>query len=220
MAKLTKEEKAARKAARKAAGKGLWAEFKEFMNRGNAFMLAVGVVIGGAFTAIVSAFTSILLNAVTAAVPGGLAGLVTPIKTATAINMAAAAGISPDQMVISAKDYLAIESVAMRNLYVGYGGYYYFSSMPILNWGALINAVISFIIVGLVLFIIVKAVNTAAAKKAEAEAKARERYYEKHPEERPVPPEPGVPEPTEKELLASILVELKKSNGEKPEPKK
>ena len=35
-------------------GPGLWAEFKEFINRGNAFMLAVGVVIGGAFSAIVS----------------------------------------------------------------------------------------------------------------------------------------------------------------------
>jgi hypothetical protein len=59
----------------------------------------------------------------------------------------------------------------------------------------------------------------AAAKKAEAEAKARERYYEKHPEERPVEPEPEAPKPTQEELLTSILVELKKANGEEaPEP--
>ena len=215
MAKLTKEEKAARKAERKKAGKGLWAEFKEFMNRGNAFMLAVGVVIGGAFTAIVSAFTSILLNLVTAAVPGGLAGLVTPLKTSTAIQLAAGAGISEEQMVLTAKDWAAIDSVAIRGLYTAYGGNYYFNSMPILNWGALINAIISFIIVGIVLFIVVKVVNGAAKKKAEAEARARERYYQKHPEERPVEPEPEAPKPTQEELLAGILAELKKQNGGK-----
>ena len=33
MAKLTKEEKAAKKAERKAAGKGLWNEFKTFINK-------------------------------------------------------------------------------------------------------------------------------------------------------------------------------------------
>ena len=82
----------------------------------------------------------------------------------------------------------------------------------IIDWGTLINAVIAFVIIAVVLFIIVKVVNAAAAKKAEAEAKARERYYEKHPEERPVEPEPGIPEPTEQELLKAILVELKKQN--------
>ena len=52
----------------------------------------------------------------------------------------------------------------------------------------------------------------AEAKKAEAKAKALEKYYEKHPEERPVPPEEGTPEPTEADLLKEILGELKKQN--------
>ena len=43
-----------------------------------------------------------------------------------------------------------------------------------------------------------------AAKKAELQAKAKEAYYEKHPEERPVPPEPGKPEPTELDYLKEI----------------
>lgn len=214
MAKLTKEEKAARKAERKAAGKGLWNEFKAFMNRGNAFMLAVGVVIGGAFSAIVGAFTNILLNAVMAVVPGGLAGLVTPIKTSTAVGLAEGAGLTEAELILSAKDWAA-KDAAIRGLYTAHGGNYYFSSMPILDWGTLINAVISFIIVGIVLFLIVKAVNVAAEKREALEAKAREAYYEKHPEERPVPPEPGVPEPTEKDILNAILAELKKSNAEK-----
>ena len=33
---------------------GLWAEFKEFISRGNVMDLAVGVIIGSAFTAIVN----------------------------------------------------------------------------------------------------------------------------------------------------------------------
>ena len=55
----------------------LWKEFKNFINKGNAFMLAVGVVIGGAFSAITNAFVNILLSVCTWAVPGGLKGLVT-----------------------------------------------------------------------------------------------------------------------------------------------
>ena len=200
------KEKKARK------GSGLWKEFKDFMNRGNAFMLAVGVVIGGAFSAIVSAFTSILLNAVMAVIPGGLGGLVTPIYTNTAISLAEGAGLSKEQLVLSAKDWSQLD-VALRGLYNPHGGKYYFASMPILDWGTLINAVISFIIVGLVLFIIVKVINTATKKKQELEEKAREEYYKKHPEERPVPPEPGVPEPTEVELLKEIRDALVKKEA-------
>ena len=83
MAKLTKEEKAARRKERKAAGKGLWDEFKAFINKGNAFMLAVGVVIGGAFSAIVTAFVNILTSLATWPVPGGLKGLVTVLPAVT-----------------------------------------------------------------------------------------------------------------------------------------
>ena len=80
---MTKEEKAARKAERKKAGKGIWAEFKAFINRGNAFMLAVGVVIGGAFNAIVTSLVNILMSLATWGVPGGLKGLVTVLPALT-----------------------------------------------------------------------------------------------------------------------------------------
>ena len=62
--------------------KSLWAEFKEFINKGNAFMLAVGVVIGGAFNAIVTALVNILMSVATWGVPGGLKGLVTVLPAA------------------------------------------------------------------------------------------------------------------------------------------
>ena len=38
------------------------AEFKEFISRGNVIDLAVGVIIGGAFSAIVTSLTDNLLN--------------------------------------------------------------------------------------------------------------------------------------------------------------
>ena len=63
--------------------KSLWAEFKEFINKGNAFMLAVGVVIGGAFNAIVTALVNILMSVATWGVPGGLKGLVTVLPAAS-----------------------------------------------------------------------------------------------------------------------------------------
>lgn len=64
-------------------GPGFWKEFKEFINRGNAFMLAVGVVIGGAFGAIVNAFVNMLMSLATWPVPGGLSGLVTVLPALT-----------------------------------------------------------------------------------------------------------------------------------------
>ena len=238
MARLTKEEKAARKAEKKKAGKGLWAEFKEFINRGNAFMLAVGVVIGGAFSAIVNAFVNMLTSLATWPVPGGLKGLVTVLPAVTdaqkgatflgaqgTYNLQAFSMSEANERVIEfaaaqGRVGLTVEDVdfiqwknSLLGLYELHGTTYTSKMSAIIDWGTLINAVIAFIIIAVVLFIIVKAVNAAAAKKAAAEARARERYYEKHPEERPVEPEPEAPKPTQEELLAGILAELKKQNA-------
>ena len=197
----------------------LWHEFKAFINKGNAFMLAVGVVIGGAFSAIVNAFVNILMSVATWAVPGGLAGLVTVLPAlsagqkgldgigqsfaaadynANALALGTAAGITDDG---SAAIY---GSNVLSSNYTKYGTRWYFNGSAIINWGSLINAVISFLIIALVLFIIVKVINTFAKKRAELAAKAKEDYYKKHPEERPVEPEPGAPVPTELDYLKEI----------------
>ena len=200
-------------------GKGLFQEFKEFINKGNAFMLAVGVVIGGAFGAIVTAFVNILLSVATWAVPGGLKGLVTVLPAlndaqkgfegvgqsfakgdfdAIALQVGQAAGITDNG------DALLYGNAKLTANYTAHGGRFYFNGSAIIDWGTLLTAIISFLIIALVLFIIVKVVSVAAAKKAALQAKAQEEYYNKHPEERPVPPEPGKPEPTEVELLKEI----------------
>ena len=228
-------------------GKGLWAEFKDFINKGNAFMLAVGVVIGGAFSAIVTAFVNILLSVATWPVPGGLKGLVTVLPAFP--GSAAQKGMDPNLSIkigektvslgqkfnmaylqdlakaLAEKTYgvdvvkdnpQLIESVKATIIgkYTLHGTLYTYNMSAVIDWGALLTAFISFIIIAIVLFVIVKVVASASAKKAELEAKAQEEYYKKHPEERPVEPEPGAPAPTEVELLTEIRDALVKK--EKP----
>ena len=200
-------------------GPGLWKEFKEFINKGNAFMLAVGVVIGGAFSAIVNAFVNMLMSVATWAVPGGLKGLVTVLPAlndaqkgfdgvgqsfakadydAVALQIGQAAGITDDGQA------LLYGSGKLSANYTAHGARFYFNGSAIIDWGALLTAIISFIIIAIVLFVIVKVVNTVQRKNEEIKAKALEEYYKKHPEERPVEPEPGEPVPTELDYLKEI----------------
>ena len=224
---MAKKEKKANK-----KGKGIFTEFKEFINKGNAFMLAVGVVIGGAFGAIVTAFVNILLSVATWPVPGGLKGLVSVLP---ALNPAQSGPVGQsftmDQLVDKTIAYAASQGVELQRTdesfiewqnsllakYTQHGTTFTFNGAAVIDWGALLTAIISFIIIAVVLFIIVKVVATAAAKKAALEAKQKELYYEKHPEERPVEPEPGAPEPTELDVLKEIRDALVKKEEAKQE---
>ena len=57
-------------------------EFKEFIGRGNVMDMAVGVIIGGAFTAIVTSLTDNIINPLISLIAGGsatkISGLVVP----------------------------------------------------------------------------------------------------------------------------------------------
>ena len=216
---------------------GFFKEFKEFINRGNAFMLAVGVVIGGAFSAIVNAFVNILLSVATWPVPGGLKGLVSVLPALTDAQKGAAflvdgATVNYQSFTMAQANERVIQFAAAQGktlalddadfiqwknsllgLYDQHGTTFTYKMSAVIDWGALLTAVISFIIIAIVLFIIVKVVNTAQKKKAELEAKQKEAYYEKHPEERPVPPEPGKPEPTELDYLKRIADALDKKEA-------
>ena len=214
-------------------GKGFVAEFKEFINKGNAFMLAVGVVIGGAFSAIVTAFVNMLLSVATWGVPGGLKGLVTVLPALNDAQKGAAFMVDGQvtnlqsfsmaeandrviQFAAAQGKTLALEDAefiqwktSLLGLYDQHGTTYTYKMSAIIDWGALLTAFISFIIIAIVLFIIVKVVNTAQKKTEEFKARELEKYYEKHPEERPAPVEPGVPAPTQEELLTQIRDILK-----------
>ena len=173
--------------------KSLWQEFKEFINKGNAFMLAVGVVIGGAFNAIVTALVNILMSVATWGVPGGLKGLVTVLpalndaqkgmdpalglgqafKTSELQELATKlANATYTEEVVAANPNL-IESVKATILgkYTLHGTTYTYNMSAVIDWGTFINAILAFIIIAITLFIIVKVTTFLAKKREEAKAK-------------------------------------------------
>ncbi len=197
-AKKKAEKKAKAKKAEKEAGnkvKGLWGEFKKFINRGNVVDMAVGVVIGGAFSTIVTAVVNILLSVCTWGVPGGLSGLVTVLPAANA----AQAGLTGVGQSFDAKDIIEVTvsygkafcqqsadfSATSDNFftiqnqmlasYKLYGSTYVYNGAAVINWGAVINAVISFLIIAIVLFVILKIVNGIKAKAIEINNKTKEK---------------------------------------------
>ena len=62
--------------------KKLVKEFQEFISRGNVMDMAIGVIIGGAFTAIVTSLTEDVINPLIKLIAGGnvgeIGGLVVP----------------------------------------------------------------------------------------------------------------------------------------------
>lgn len=192
-------------------GSKLWSEFKAFISRGSVLDLAVGVVIGGAFSAIVNSVVNMLISLCTWGVPGGITGLITILP---AINDSQKGYESLElNATYSAHDFLAMKDYTKyKDLYNAYGGTYVYKGLAVIDWGTLINAVISFFIIAIVLFTIVKVANTLRAKKEEMNKKLLEDYYNKHPEERPAPVVLGAPAPTEAELLTQIRDLLKEQN--------
>ena len=111
-------------------------EFKEFIMRGNVMDLAVGVIIGGAFGAIVTAFIDNMIMPFIGLLTGGMD------FSQQFIVLKAPEGMS-------ASDIKSIEQA--KEVGANVWGY-----------GAFITAVINFLIIALVIFLIVKAVNKAA----------------------------------------------------------
>jgi len=212
---------------------GILKEFVAFVNRGSVVDLAVGVIIGGAFSAIVSAVVNIFLSLCTWAVPGGLKGLVTVLPAANDAQQGivgigqtftdvtdATIKFAASQNIAINKDsdtFIQFQNTLLK-YYTAHGNTYYFNSCALIDWGALLNAVISFLIIALVLFSILKAVNRFKNAKEELKAKAQEEFYKLHPEQRPAPAIPGVPQapaPTQMDVLVQIRDELKKQNAPK-----
>ena len=160
---------------------GFFAEFKEFISRGSVIDLAVGIIIGGAFTAIVTALTGHILTPL-------INWLISSIFKGNALESARTVLGQPVLNELGQIDW-------DKTLFI--------------DWGAFIGAIINFILIAFVLFLIVRTINKAKEAKEKLAAKELEKYYEKHPEEKPKPAEPGVPAPTQEELLTQIRDILK-----------
>jgi large conductance mechanosensitive channel len=113
-------------------------EFKEFIARGNVFDMAVGIVMGAAFTAIVNS---------------AVADLVMPLV-----------GVLTSGVDFGDK-FIALNGEAYASLAAAKE-----AGAPIITYGVFVNAVINFLIVSFVIFMLIKQVNRL--KKQEATAPA------------------------------------------------
>lgn len=148
--------------AKKKGGK-LIAEFKEFISRGSVIDLAVGVIVGGAFTSIVNSLVDDIVMPVIGIITGGIdfSSLKFTIKL-------------PEELV----------DVAPATV----------------NYGLFIQNVINFFLTALVIFLLVKGINSFRKKKAEEPA-----------------PEPD-PEPSDEVKLLTEIRDLM-AKDEKPAAK-
>ena len=193
--------------------KKFFEEFKKFITRGNVLDMAVGVIIGGAFTSIVNGLTNNVLkpviNWILALVvgEGGLESAVTFLSKKTTLDSA------------------GNEVVDLANsIYI--------------DWGALVSAIINFLLIAIVLFLIVKIMNSINSGWADIKKEAKEMYSKevlelrkqgkkkkeikkilkerklKLEEENKLKAEEAKKNapPTTEQLLTSILEELKKKN--------
>ena len=176
--------------------KKFFADFKAFISRGNVLDMAVGVIIGGAFGAIVTALVNILLSLCMWAVPGGIKGLITVLpamndaqKGIEGIGQSfSAAQLNEMAAIYQAKFPLDANPVqGLKGLYTLHGTTYTYNMCSVIDWGAFINAIISFLIIAAVLFTVVKVAMASAKKRADIKAKIEAEKYKKwaeaHPEE-------------------------------------
>lgn len=121
----------------------MFKEFKDFIARGNVVDLAVGIIIGAAFTAIVNSLVADLINPIIGMITGGI-------------------DFSNLFVNLGEGDFASL--AAARE-----------AGAPVFAYGSFITAVINFLIIAWVVFLIVKGVNRlkdATAKKEEAAAAA------------------------------------------------
>ncbi|ALJ14789.1 MULTISPECIES: large conductance mechanosensitive channel protein MscL [Sphingopyxis] len=134
-------------------------EFREFIARGNVIDLAVGVIIGGAFATITGSLTEDLIMPVVGWIFGGV----------DFSSQFILLGSVPDG--VAATDYAALKK----------------AGVAMVGYGAFITAVINFLILAWIIFLLVKTVNKVVRKAPDAPAG-----------------------PTEVDLLTEIRDELKK----------
>lgn len=106
--------------------KKFFKEFKDFISRGNVLDMAVGIIIGGAFTAIITALVNHILTPLLAMIPG-------------------------------TGDTGALQ-VVLRKVYTD--GELDLTKSVVLDFGAVISAIVTFLLTAFVLFLVIKTINS------------------------------------------------------------
>ena len=111
--------------------KKFFAEFKKFITRGNVVDMAVGVIVGSSFTAIVNGLSNFILKPIINWILALIFGADSLSEVYTYLQVA--------------YDETTGEIDLAKSIYI--------------DWGSFINAVINFFLIALVLFTIVKIIN-------------------------------------------------------------
>lgn len=121
-------------------------EFKDFIAKGNVMDMAVGIIIGAAFTAIVKSMVGDLINPFVGLFMGGV--------DFTNMYVVLAGEVAEGASLEAARE----------------------AGAAVFAWGAFVMAIINFLIIAFVVFMLVRYVNKVkeAAAKAEEEAPAEE----------------------------------------------
>ena len=187
MAKKTRKEIKEKK-------QGLVKEFIAFINKGNALALAIGVIIGGAFSKIVTAISVNIISPLIAWIIGDTDlsnSLITVLKShKEATEADVAAGL--------AKNVGDVLEAPVNDI--------------VISWGALIQAIIDFLLIAIILFVIIKVCSSVARRARATAEKLRKKEEEQEPE---VAPEPQ-PVPADIALLTEIrdLLKSQEKNDE------
>ncbi|MCR5787265.1 MAG: MscL family protein [Acholeplasmatales bacterium] len=137
-------------------------EFKEFIAKGNVLDMAVGVIIAGAFSAIVTALTNKILMPIV----NSLLAPATKGDKIYTILWSSHLEYSSEQ--VKAMDETAKAALSAYQLGPD-GGYY--SKLFYIDWSAFIEAIINFFFIALTLFIILKVIMGITKKTREANEK-------------------------------------------------
>ena len=129
--------------------KGFWKEFKEFITRGNILDMAVGIIVGGAFTAIVNALCNNILKPIVNWILALILGTDSLSEVYTFLTPAYTTDETGAQVIDLA-----------NSIYI--------------DWGTFINAIINFLLIAIVLFLIIKALMRVQKMKDEAKAAIEE----------------------------------------------
>ncbi len=94
--------------------KGLIAEFKEFINQGNVVDMAVGIIIGAAFTSIVTALVNNIITPLITLITGGngtnIGGLAIPVTDTQSIDFGAFIGAIINFLIIAFCVFLMVKA--------------------------------------------------------------------------------------------------------------
>lgn len=120
--------------------KKFFEEFKKFITRGNVVDMSVGVIVGGAFTAIVNGLSNNILKPIVNWILALILGANSLDEIYTMLKPAYKDILDEAGTIIGQELDLA------QSIYI--------------DWGSFINAIINFFIIAFVLFVIVKIINT------------------------------------------------------------